>query len=154
MRRKLIKLLRTLESKDEFRNEYVEFDEQFGCDYSIDEYLECPDYRFVISELNKNQSVDQNSERGMFPGGSIKAELIRMEAEGLVMIGLQEGIKQAFGCATGPDFENLKFKTERVVLTTKGKSQWRYFFHKANENPVTTSLSLLAVLISIIALFT
>ena len=39
MRNKLIKLLRCLEEESGFKNEYTEFFEQYGCDYSVEEYL-------------------------------------------------------------------------------------------------------------------
>ena len=70
------------------------------------------------------------------------------------MIGVQEGAKPAVTKSkSGPDFdEGNPFTTESIVLTTKGKTKWGYFWYKATENPVTTLLSLSAIIISIVGL--
>ena len=156
MRNKLIKLLRCLEEESGFKNEYTEFFEQYGCDYSIEEYLDFPDYKFVIKRFNDKHSITkENGLISPISSNSIRAEIKRMEADGLVMIGTQEGIKYATTATNqGPDFdEGAKFTIESIVLTTKGKSSWRYFIHKATENPITTVLSSTAIIISIISLF-
>lgn len=146
-RNKLIKLLRGLEREDGFRNEYSEFVENYQCEYFLDERLDFPDYRYIIKRFK-----DENTS-SLVSGNSIKAELKRMETDGLVMIGAQEG-KRYVSSDVGPDDdEGSKFTSESVVLTTKGKSAWLYFLHEATENPITTILSLTAIVISIIALF-
>ncbi len=156
MRTKLVKLLRKLEQESGFKNEYSEYFEEYQCDYSVEEYLDFPSYKFVIKRFNNEYSVvRENGLVSLTPSNSITAELKRMEADGLLMIGAQEGIKYAHTASNqGPDFDDgTKFTCESIVLTTKGKSGWRYFVHKATENPVTTTLSLLAIVISVIALF-
>lgn len=156
MRTKLIKLLRKLEKESGFKNEYTEFFEEYQCDYSVEEYLDFPSYKFVIKRFNDEHSIKkENGLISLISSNSITAELKRMEADGLVMIGTQEGIKYARTASNkGPDFDDgAKFTCESIVLTTKGKSGWRYFLHKATENPVTTILSTVAIVISIIALF-
>ncbi|MDB4984426.1 MAG: hypothetical protein JWM20_605 [Patescibacteria group bacterium] len=147
MRRNLIKLLRKLEKESSYKNDYIEFIENYMCNYDVGELLNFPDYRYVIKKYNELY--------GETPENGIKAELKRMEADSLVMIEIQNAIK----CLTtksgsGPDFdEGIEFKTESIILTTKGKSNWRYVLHMAMENPITTTLSFLAIIISIIALF-
>lgn len=156
MRNKLIKLLRELEQENGFKNEYSEYLEEYQCDYSVGEYLDFPDYRFVVKRFNDKHSMTKdNGIISPISSNGIKAEVKRMEGDGLLMIGVQEGIKNAYSSTNqGPDFDgNFKFTSESIVLTTKGKSSWRYFLHKATENPITTILSSVAIIISIIALF-
>jgi|SRR3989344_1983415 len=156
MRTKLIKLLRQLENESGFENEYSEFLEDYQCGYSVREYLDFPSYKFVIKKFNNGHSVEEeNGLISLISSNSITAELKRMEADGLIMIGVQEGIKYAHATSNrGPDFDDgIKFTCESIVLTTKGKSDWQYFLHKATENPVNTILSVVAIVISIIALF-
>jgi hypothetical protein len=78
-----------------------------------------------------------------------------MEMDGLIMIGTQKAIKYAHtNNRCGPDYnEGISFTSESIVLTTKGKSGLRYFIHKATENPVTTGISFVAIVISVISLF-
>ena len=156
MRNKLIKLFKDLEAESSFKNEYSEFVEDYQCNYSVEEFLDFPDYRFVIKKFNdKHSIINKDGLISPISNNSIRAEIKRMEADGLLMIGVQEGIK----CATtvsnqGPDFdEAINFTSESIVLTTMGKSGWRYFLYKATENPITTILSLIAIIISLIGLF-
>ncbi len=157
MRTNLIKLLRGLEQESGFENEYSEYDEKIMCDYSIKEHIGIPNYRTIIRQYNEvYPMVTESGLVSLAAENGIKSELKRMEADGLIMIGTQEGRRFATAQGFGPDFNEgggLKFTTEGIVLTTKGKSPWRYFIHKAMENPVTTTVSFLAIIISIIALF-
>lgn len=155
MREKLVTLLRELENENGFKNEYIQFEENYQCDYSVEECLDFPNYRFVIKKLNDNHFTKGKRFISPISSNSISAELKRMEADGLVIIGVQDGIKYVFTKSNkGPDFdEDIKFTTESIILTTKGKSEWSYFLHKTTENPVTTVISLIAITISIITLF-
>ena len=146
MRSKIIKLLRLLECESDFKNEYSEYDETTQTDYFLTEIgLDFPNYTFIVKRFNKIYSN--------VPNNNIKAELKRMEADGLVMIEVQEGIRYVSPEAPYNDDGGRKFTTESVVLTTKGKSEWRYFLYKATENPISTILSVIATVISIVALF-
>lgn len=156
MRTKLIKLLRKLETESGFVNEYVDYDESYECYYSIKEYLDFPDYRFIVSRLNNEQVVMNDGIITVISSNSILAELKRMESDGLATIGTQAGRKYASTTGSGPDFDEgagASFTTESVILTTQGKSEWRYFMHTTFQNPLASALSALAVIISIIALF-
>lgn len=152
MRTKLIKLLRSMENDSGFRSEYSEFDRSYQCDYSIvDDYLDFPNYKFVIKKFNDEHSTtDKNGVISLVPENSIKAELKRMELDELITIGTQKGIKYAFAESNrGPDFdEGTEFTSESIVLTTKGKSRWKYFWYQAMENPFT----LIALIFSFLSL--
>jgi len=153
MRNKLIKILRGLEEESGFKNKYSDYFEEFQCDYSIEEFLDFPDFRFVMKRFNDKHYITKDNGL-IFPisSNSINAELKRMEADGLIMIGVQKGMRCATTAGNGPDNDGSEFTSESIVLTTKGKSEWKYFWYKATENPVTTILSTGAVVISIIAL--
>lgn len=146
MRGKLIKLLRNLENENGIQNDYCDYLEEYQCDYSIEEYLEFPNYKFIITKFwNKYYPASESK---------IKEEIRRMQLDNLVSIDTQEGTKIAYANSKdAPDFdEGFKFTTERILLTTKGKSNWKYFWYKATDNPVTTILSLIAIIISVISL--
>ena len=157
MRKKLIRLLRELENESGSKNEYSEFEEAFNCSYSIEEFLDFPDYRFVIKRFNdKHFTTNENGLIYSVSSNSILAELKRMEADNLVMIGVQSGRKYATAIGNGPDFnegEGMSVSTESVVLTTHGKSAWRYFVHTILENPFSNILAAVAIVVSVIALF-
>ena len=156
MRRKLITLLRQLENETGFKNEYSNFDESLMCAYAIEEYLDFPDYRFITTRYNDAHATKKDGVISLIPSNSILGELKRMEADGLVMIGAQNGRKYATAIDNGPDFnegEGMKFTIESVVLTTQGKSNWRYLVHTIFQNPFANALSVIAVIVSIIALF-
>lgn len=157
MRDKLIKLLRELETQSGYLDKYSEYEEEYGCAYSFEDYLNFPSYEIVTKWYNDKHIV-KNDVGVIIPAStnSILGELKRMEADGLVMIGTQKGVRQASPLENGqgPDMENISFTAESVVLTTKGKSEWRYFLFKAMENPVANVLAVVAIVISIIALFT
>lgn len=157
MRNRILKILRALERQEGFKSKYRHAVEDDGRDlgYMVEEYFDFPTYRFLVEKFNdeylsqpKGGLVVQSAANG------IKAELRRMELDGLVMIGEQKGVRHAYGeTSESPDYENMETNSDSIILTTKGKSEWRYFLHKATENPVTTMLSLLAILISLISLF-
>lgn len=154
MRKKLLTLLRELESQSGFRNEYTNLDDSLDCTYTMDEYINFPDFRFLLKHLNERNVVTRDGIIIPFSTNSVTAELRRMEADGLIMIGTQTGIRYGSVFAgNGPEIENAAFTTESVVLSTQGKSRWRYFEHKFWENPVAATLSLIAIAISIITLF-
>jgi len=147
MRKKLLKLLRDVENDNGFENKYKELWEEYACDYFVEEYLDFPNYRFIIKKVNDDNVVKSRGVRIPFSDGGIKAELKRMESDGLVMISIQKGIGNANG-TNGPDSENHVINTESIILTTKGKSKWRYFLHQVSENP----FALAALIISLISL--
>ncbi|MES2213527.1 MAG: hypothetical protein V4473_01640 [Patescibacteria group bacterium] len=157
MKEKLIKLLRELENRSGFENKYFDYDPTYQSNYSIVEYIDFPNYLTVIENFNIMYKVI--SEAGLIivhPSNAIRAELKRMESEGLIMIGTQNGLKS--GTTTdshAPDFdEPIKFTCESIILTTKGKSTWQYLIYKATEeNPLATVLSLVAIIVSVFALF-
>lgn len=154
MRKKLLKLLRELETESGFKNEYFDTDEGLDCDFSVDEYLDFPDFRFVIKRFNEENVVMRDELVIPYTSNSIRGELKRMEADGLVMIGTQEGKRWAsVSRGNGPEIENASFTTESIVLTTQGKSGWQYTVHEFFENPFTSIPAVLALIISIVALF-
>lgn len=155
MRGKLIKLLRKLEEESGLNNTYSDFIGEYQCDYQVEEHLDFPNYRLVVRRYNEEYPLPKHKgQQPIYLESSIKAELKRMEIDGLVMINQQDAVKYAYTQGNkGPDFdEGNSFVTESIVLTTKGKNGWRYFLHKATENPLTTLLSIVALLVSIAAL--
>ncbi|MBU1557809.1 hypothetical protein KKC45_02510 [Patescibacteria group bacterium] len=158
MRNKLIKILRESEEKgDGYKNEYIDFFKGHRCNYSITEYLDFPNYRFVTKEYNNKYATrNRNGIISIISSRSIRAELKRMEFDSLVIIGIQEGISYATTTTASecPDFdEPTESTSESLVLTTKGKNEWEYFWHKITENPINIIISSVAIIISIIALF-
>lgn len=155
MRNKLVKLLRSLEKESGFENSYSDRLGDEECDYSVTEYLDFPNYRVVIGRFNKKYPLPKNN--GLQPihsSNSIKAELKRMEMDGILDISIQKGTIYAHTeSSCGPDYEGTSFETESIILTTRGKSSWQYFVHEAMKNPLSTLLSIVALIISIIALF-
>ncbi len=157
MKEKIIKLLRNLEERSGFENNYTEYNAEYQCHYAIQEYVNFPNFKTITQEYNTQYPIVQpNGLAVVFPSNSILAELKRMEMEGLVMLGIQEGRKYGTtSSAEAPDFDDgFNFSTESVILTTKGKSKWQYFLYKATEeNPIATILSIMAIVISIFASF-
>ena len=157
MRNKLIKLLRSFEKEGGFQNLYADGFGKEQCDYEVEEHLDFPNYRVVISRYNRKYPLPKY--RGLSPsvsGGSIKAELKRMEMDGLLMISTQKAVKYAYIDNKNPDpdyDEGFMFTSESIILTTKGKSKLRYVIYKATENPIPIVFSLIATIISIISLF-
>ena len=74
MRKKLIQLLRQLELESGFKSEYSEFWESYGRNYSVEEYLDFPNYRFITQRFNDLHAV-QN--RGIVAG----EELLRNDED-------------------------------------------------------------------------
>jgi len=154
MRTKIIKLLRELENTNGFHNKYTEFTERYNCDYNYDEYVDFPNFKALTERYNDLHKTYDGKLLIPTPESKIRAEIVRMEADGLVMIGIQDGNYYGEPAIDGfgPE-EQGNAKVESIILTTKGKSEWSYFWHKAWENPVTSVLSVTALIISIIALF-
>jgi len=150
MRNKILELLRNLEKECLYKNEYDDFNEQFNCDYKVEEILHFPNFRFVFDKYNQLHSPNELS----IPSNSIKSELKRMELDGLVTIDTQIGIKNATTESNlEPDYdENNEFTTESIILTTMGKSKWKYYYHKMIENPFTVLIAITSLIISIISL--
>jgi len=149
--------MRRLEKEDGFTRKYRKSTEFDGRElmYHVEDYFDFPTYELLIERFN--DEYPRRPESGLImqsSGNGIKAEMRRMELDGLVMIGEQVGVSNGQGETNeGPDFENAEVKSESLILTTRGKSRWRYFWYKASDNPITTVFSCIAVIISIIALF-
>jgi len=156
MRENLIKLLRQLEEESGFQNSYADSFGEPQCDYEVKEHLDFPNYRLVTRRYNEKYPLAKyKGQTPVVPSSSIRAELKRMEMDGLLMISTQEAIKYAqANSKCGPDYdEGVSFTSESIILTTKGKSDWRYFLEDAKKNPFATLLSIAAIIISMIALF-
>jgi hypothetical protein len=148
MRRDLIRILRDIERIEKCRNHYEDSDEKYceGQTVYIAEYIDFPNYRFVISKYNELLP----SKKDLIASNSIKSELKRMELDGLIAIDLQEGIKNVTIEPNGPYPEDDRpFKTESIILTTMGKSRFRYYAHKVKVNLITLIISILALGFSI-----
>lgn len=145
MRKELLELLRELEEKEYYKNEYLDDEGSSLGEYSVEESLQFPNYRHIVEEFRKKRSTRDSL--APISSNSVKAELKRMEADELLIIDTQDGVKYIEDC------NGTKFTSESIILTTKGKNKWRYLFHKITENPVSTGLSIVAIIISIIALF-
>lgn len=154
MRNKLIKLLRKLDNESYFKNEYKDTLGYALYNYEITEHIIYPNYRLV--EKRYNDAYPLPKHKGQQPvtlSGYINSELKRMEMDGLIMIGIQIVTKSAYAInGVGPDYDDESSNTESIILTTKGKSGFRYFMYKVTENPVTIVLSVLAIIISVISL--
>lgn len=146
---------RAVERDQRFKNEYTEYNDEFQCFYEVEEFLDFPNYRYLINLFkNKYSVLNENGRQLPITRNSILAELNRMEADGQIMISTQEGEVYAnpAGRGHGPENEG-KIVCEKIILTTKGKSNWGYFKHKLFENPVTMTISLFALVVSIISIF-
>jgi len=179
MREKLLKLLRDKEKEQSFKKEFKSFSEVCSPDADEEEFREyCKsndrnnllqyDYESLIEEDEAYHTVRaflafpnygyilKNLNDSNYSEGIIRTELRRMESDGLVIIGNQK--VQEYILIQDGSFEyhlgtNWILDTESIILTTKGISKWRYFIHKATENPIATITSVVAIIISIIALF-
>ena len=152
MRNKIIKLLRNLQQRSSYENEYEDFSVGYMCNYYITDTLDFPDYRLIITKLNEKYKKSNNKQKNLLADNNIRAELKRMEADELITISIQKGIRNATTDKNGPDVENKAFTTECIILTTQGKDRWRYYYHKAKENPFVIFISITSLIISIIAL--
>lgn len=143
MRKKILKLLRNIEGKDCPNNVWQEFIESDDGNYRTTEYIEFPNYKFIIDSLKEYN----------FHPNAIKSELRRMEKDGLVYIEIQDGHRysERLNDLHGiPEMEG-DIKTESIILATKGKDKFRYFLFKMIENPIafiSLLLSILAICIS------
>lgn len=144
MRKKILKLLRETEKKSGLKNIWQEYLESEEGNYKTTEHIDFPNYRYVAQALD-NGSLHFNA---------VKSELKRMEKDGLVSIDIQDGYQYAerLDDLRGlPEMEGEK-KTESLILTTKGKSKWKYFLYQIVENPIaffSLIISITAILISI-----
>lgn len=152
MRSKLLKILKKIEETDGYKNEYEEYFEYYDAEYSITEYTDFPTYSFIIRVYNSEYPVISNGIINPVSENALKSELRRMENDGLIMISIQTGNKYGHS-STGPDIENMAFKCESVVLTTRGKDWCKYARSVAMENPVSFLFSLIALITSFLALF-
>lgn len=150
--------LKEVDRDNLLKNEYTQFDEEYQCEYSVEEYLDFPDYRFVIKKINDLSSVDTGSKPpNIFPGRGIMAELKRMEIDGLVNIGTQEGMLYATTeSRMGPNFdEGTKVDRKSIILTTKGKSERGYLLYQLEEQRFAVwalIFSFISIIISLLAL--
>ena len=86
MRSKLIKLLRCLEEESGFYNKYADSFGEPQCDYEVKEYIDFPNYWLVVRRYNEKYPLPKHN--GLQPitlDNGIKAELKRMEMDGLIM---------------------------------------------------------------------
>jgi len=154
MRNNLIKLLRKTECESCFENIFHDRIGFSECDYEVMEHMTYPNYSVITKRYNEIYPLPKD--KGLQPitlSGYINSELKRMEMDGIIMIGIQRASKSAqTSNKCGPDHEEIVFKTESVILTTKGKSNFKYLIYKAADNPVVTIISFLALVVSVIAL--
>jgi hypothetical protein len=150
MRSNLKKILKCLEEVKYHRNEYIDSKEDYceGTNINIVEIIDFPNYRRIIDKYNEWFP----QKKGLIADSKIRAELKRMELDRLITIDIQEGIFNATMDDNGPDYhDNTPFKTEAVILTTLGKSEYKYHLHKAKENLITLVFSSVALVISILS---
>jgi hypothetical protein len=155
MKSKLIHLLRELEERSGFKNNYEEYDQNYQADYSVEEYLNFPSFKTITKEFNDRYSKKKNNLVVLFSESNVRAELKRMEREDLVIISTQEGLRYSTTRSNqAPDFdEPIKFTSESVILTDRGKNLLDYYIYKAvGGDPVTKLLSVVAIIISVFAL--
>lgn len=145
--------LRSQDREQRFKNEYTKYSDDFQCFYATEEFLDFPNYRFIIRKFSdKYIVVDENDRFLPVTRNAILAELSRMEADGLIMIDVQEGAVYASPeRGKGPDEEG-RVTCEKVVLTTKGKSKLGYFLYQMEEQRFSVYalfLSFISVAISV-----
>ncbi len=150
MRYRLLKILREYDNYSSFENSYPDTFGEEEFDYEVTERINFPNYRTIDHLYQKKYSPETPSFLPAAPSVPIKAEMKRMEADGLVIIGTQEGVKYAVTSSRqAPDYdEGSVFTTESIILTTKGKSRLRFILYQAQENP----FNVMALIVSIIAL--
>ncbi len=150
MRAMLIKLLREVERYSSFENEYHDAVGTEEYDYLVEEHVDFPNYRSIDSLFVRKYLFTNRNATPAAPSKLIQAELKRMVADGIVLIGTQEGVKYPHTTnSKSPNYdEGIVFTTESVVLTTKGRSSMQYLFYQVIENP----FSVMAIIISLISL--
>ncbi len=156
MRQRIISLLKDLEYEKELLNvtyTYEDYETGNG-ECCVEELLTFPNYQLIFDKYYDRYLQTYIGSKSIVPRNNILAELQRMESDGLVMVRIQECEK-----VFSPDVIDFRpekrenFKTESIVLTTRGKSKWGYSLHKAWENPISTGIAISALLVSIIALW-
>lgn len=153
-----IEFLKEVDRDNLLKSEYTQYDEEYQCDYSVEEYLDFPDYRFIIKQFNNKYLVSKNGQPSpTFSSQGILAELKRMELDGLIDIGTQDGVLYAVTeSRKGPDFdEGTKVARKSIILTTKGKSDLEYLRYQLKEQRFAVwalVLSFISILISLLAL--
>ena len=124
MRKEILKLLIETETKNQFKlkNNWQEYFESENGGYSVIEYVDFPNYRYIIQSLEKNK----------FGPNAVKAEIRRMEKDGLLSIEIQDNEQCAERLidSHGVPEMNGNNKTECIILTTRGKNKWKYFLYK------------------------
>lgn len=156
MRKKIVNLLRLWEPQNGgYENQYSEYSSDYGCEYDVVEFLDYPNYQTIVKNLQKQYTFSEDDQAIFSFRSEVIAELKRMEVDQLILIETQKGHKTATTTSTRyPNFDDqmYEFTTESIILTTKGKSTWKYFLQKAKDNPVNLILSIIAIIISVISL--
>lgn len=145
MRKEILELLIETENKNEFKlkNNWQEYFESENGGYNITEYIDFPNYKYIT----------QNLEKYKFGPNAVKAELKRMEKDGLLSIEIQDSRRYAerlIDLHGIPEMDGND-KTECIILTTRGKNKWEYFLYKMTENPVALFSLILSIFAVIIA---
>lgn len=150
-----IEFLKEVDRDNLLKNVYTRYDEEYQCDYSVEEYLDFPDFRFVVKQFNDKYLVNKNGQPILiYSSQGILAELKRMELDGLIDIGTQKGILYAVTkCKNAPNFdEGTKVTRKSIILTTKGKSDFGYLLYQLEEQRFAVwalALSFVSILISL-----
>lgn len=116
--------------KEEERNKLLKYvsdvnDEENGY-YDVATYIHIPNSQYIL---------EQKSREGVSEG-LVRAELRRMESDGLIIIGEQKA--QRFVIENRGDLswftrgEGWNIDTDSIVLTTKGKNPVKYLFQQLN----------------------
>lgn len=150
-----IEFLKEVDRDNLLKNEYTQYNEEYECDYSVEEYLDFPNYRFIIKQFNNKYAVSKNDQPApTFSDQGISAELKRMELDGYIDIGIQEGVLYATSeSRRGTNFnKGTKVTRKSIVLTTKGKSRLEYLLYQLEEQRfavVAVVFSFISILISL-----
>ena len=118
---------------------------------TVRQYMDFPNFAYIIRKIEQTL---KDSAKTNFIEGSVLAELKRMEADGLVLIGTQD--VREYVVEFQSDFsvklygEGWDATTQSIVLTTKGRSRKDYLLYQIEEQ----KFAVLALIVSIIALFT
>jgi hypothetical protein len=152
MRRKLIKILKGIETSEVvIKNIYSKYSEVNQCFYNIEEVVEMPNYRYLFDQYKKELEKESEDTKGIVSENALRAELRRMEADGLIMIGIQDAHKNMYPVEdfAGPEYEdNPSYTVESIILTTRGKSRLGYWWGMFLGNPFAAILSFGAFLLT------
>lgn len=129
--------------KEEERNKLLKYisdahDEKNGY-YDVVTYIHIPNTQYLL----KHKSIESASE------GFIRAELRRMESDGLIIIGEQKA--QRFVIESRGDFSwftrgnGWVIDTDSIVLTTKGKNPIKHLARQLNFWALIISIISLAI---------